>query len=300
MKQEVNSTPVFVVGTLFSGSTLLGHELTARLDNAQYIGEMTNFLRHSDMYAPKAADMPCSICNSQGRECPFLNTKLQHRLSYNNIPDVLKTMSHVFDKSVIIDGSKYVAWLQKALVQGFSGQQPRVIICTRNPFAFALSHRNRNGGELWQGANIWRDTYADALRTINHHGLAHVVVRYEDFILHRDKTVENLAPFLLSSLLPKADFSRCHASGGNWSAAVPFVGTKQMEKAVKKQGKRAADFVAHSRDYWAESPKIDTRWYQLSTSELTQITQTPGLADIATLLGYNLPRLILESREAAT
>lgn len=290
-------SPVFITGTLFSGSTLLGHELTARLRDVHYIGEMLNFTKLPGL-SHKAAPKPtCMVCNARGgKKCRFLTDSLRSELSYEDIPNIFARTAEVFDSRIIIDGSKYAAWLQRALSQGIAELSPKVLICVRNPFAFAVSHRNRSGEELWQAANAWRDTYIDALRTVNTGGLPTMVVRYEDFMADRTAFIDKIGSFLGTAPRSQADYELLHDCGGNWSASIPAVGTAQLEKTFQKldkspdgTGEAARRFVSHSTSYWSSELKPDTRWHQsLGRAEIAQITQTPLLTDLANLLGYNM------------
>lgn len=210
-------------------------------------------------------------------------------------------LARSFRVKVVIDGSKYVAWLQTALEQRHVATDMAavsVLLMVRNPVAFALSYRERTGQDLWQGAEIWRDTYVDALRTINTHGVPMTVLRYEDYMADPDGSRRHLAMFLGESMRKRPDPKRIHDIGGNWSSLVPYLGREDVEQRIgRMRGKQRAEaeaFVLTSKAYWNNTtPRIDTRWHHsLSAGDMGTIIGTPGLADIAVVLGYNLVDVI--------
>lgn len=294
-------TSVFVLGTLFSGSTLIGRDMTTRIKKAHYVGELNNFTQLPG-FSHKDAGMICGPCSLLGRDCRHFTDALRARVTYDDILGMHGELARSLGAAAILDGSKYVAWLRRAVEQKQADPANRtpisVILTARNPIAFAISHRNRTGEPLWQGAGIWRNTYVDALRTVNTHGLPHMVVRYEGYMARPERHLDRLAAFLHLPLRDRPDNSRIHDAGGNWSSFVPYVGKEQLEEHIGRlDGPARAEaelFVEKARPYWNnEKPKADTRWHRsLTTGEANAILSTPGLADIASLLGYNVADLV--------
>ncbi|MFD0901586.1 hypothetical protein [Actinomadura sediminis] len=292
---------VFVLGTLFSGSTLIGRDVTTRIKKAHYVGELNNFTQLPG-FSHQDAGTICGPCSLLGRECGHFTDALRERVTYDDILGMHEEFARSLGASAILDGSKYVAWLRRAVEQKRADPATRnpisVILTARNPIAFAISHRNRTGEPLWQGAGIWRNTYVDALRTVNTHGLPHMVVRYEGYMARPERHLERLAAFLHLPLRDKPDNSRIHDAGGNWSSFVPYVGKEQLDEHIGRlDGPARAEaekFVEKARPYWNnEKPKADTRWHRsLSTGEANAIVSTPGLADVASIVGYNLAELV--------
>ncbi|MBE1533138.1 sulfotransferase family protein [Actinomadura algeriensis] len=299
--QDGPPTSVFVLGTLFSGSTLIGRDVTTRIEGAHYVGELNNFTQLPG-FSHLDAGMICGPCSLLGRECRHFTDALRERVTYDDIPGMHAEFARTLGASAILDGSKYVAWLRRAVEQRNADPAKRtpinVILTARNPIAFAISHRNRTGEPLWQGAGIWRNTYVDALRTVNQHGLAHMVVRYEAYMARPERHLERLAAFLHLPLRDERDNGRIHDAGGNWSSFVPYVGKEQLNAHIEgltgPARAEAEKFVEMARPYWNnEKPKADTRWHRsLNAGEANAILGTPGLADIASLVGYNVAELV--------
>ncbi|MEV0668178.1 hypothetical protein ACIBI3_08385 [Actinomadura luteofluorescens] len=299
--QDRPPTSVFVVGTLFSGSTLLGRDMTTRIRSAHYVGELNNFTQLPE-YSHKNAARDCGPCSLLGKECLHFTDALREGVSYDDILGMHRRFARSLGVSVVIDGSKYVAWLRRAIEQQLADPANRAllnaIVTARNPIAFAISYRNRTGEPLWRGAGIWRDTYVDALRTVNTYGLPHIVVRYEDYIARPERSLERLADFLHLPLDPEPDNTRIHDTGGNWSSFVPYVGKEQLEGYIRRldgPGRaEAEDFVRHARAYWNdEKPREDTRWRRgLEAGEVNAVLSTPGVTDLANVLGYNVAEVV--------
>ncbi|WP_165966181.1 sulfotransferase [Actinomadura sp. 7K534] len=295
-------TSVFIVGTLFSGSTLLGRDLTTRIRKAHYVGELNNFTQFPGLSHEGTGRTMCGPCSILGKTCRHFTGALRDRVGHDDILGMHEQFARSLGASAIIDGSKYVAWLRHALEQQLAGPAdrptPHVIVTVRNPIAFAISHRNRTGEALWQGAGIWRDTYVDALRTANTHGLPSLVMRYEDYMADPERSLRRLGAFLHLPLEDEPDNTALHDTGGNWSSFVPYVGREQVEKHIERLGEgpreRTRNFVKHAKEYWNDGkPKEDTRWHRsLDAGEANAVLSTPGLADVASLLGYNVAEVV--------
>ena len=292
---------VFVVGTMFSGSTLIGRDVTTRVAGAHYVGELNNLTQFPG-FSHEDAGKGCGPCLLLGERCPHFTDELLDGVSYDDIPGMHRRLARSLDASAVIDGSKLVAWLRTAVEQRRGGQAggppPGVIVTARNPIAFAISLRNRTGEPLWQGAAIWRDTYVDALRTVNTYGLPNLVLRYEDHMADREGSLERLAGFLHLPLDAEPDNTRLHDTGGNWSSFVPYVGREHVDQCIERLDERlrgeAEKFVRDARAYWNDDkPREDTRWHRsLNPGEANAVLSTPGLADVASLLGYNVAETI--------
>jgi hypothetical protein len=299
--RDQHPASVFVTGTLFSGSTLIGRDLTTCIKKAHYVGELYNFTKFPGLSHPSSGRF-CGPCSLLGKECRHFTDALRESVTYDDILGMHRRLARSLDASVIVDGSKYVAWLRHAVEQQRADPADRtpvnVIMTARNPIAFALSHQNRTGEPLWQGAGIWRDTYFDALRTINTHGLPHLVVRYEDYMADPERVLERLGAFLHLPLNAEPDSTGLHDIGGNWSSFVPYVGKEQLEKHIEALDAdmrvEAETFLRNARTYWNDGkPKEDTRWHSsLHAGEAHAVLSTPGLPDIASLLGYNLAEVV--------
>ncbi|MFD0856388.1 hypothetical protein ACFQ07_29380 [Actinomadura adrarensis] len=298
--QDGPPTSVFVLGTMFSGSTLIGRDMTTRIKKAHYVGELHNYTQVPVLSHPESG-AGCGMCNITGKNCRHFTDELKKEASYEDIFDIHRRLARSLDASVVIDGSKFAAWLQRALRQ--QGSDPaqwapvKAIITVRNPVAYSISNRNRTGDPLWRSAGLWRDTYVDALRTVNISGLPSMVVRYEDYMANRDASLRRLAAFFGLPLESEPDNSSIHDTGGNWSSYVPYVNRDQFERHIERLGagrESAESFMRDSRAYWNDAePKEDTRWHgSLQSGEANVILSTPGLSDVANLLGYNVAEVV--------
>ncbi|MFI0405864.1 hypothetical protein [Actinomadura sp. 3N508] len=291
----------FVIGTLFSGSTLIGRAMTTRISGAHYVGELNNLTQFPGL-SHKTAARNCGPCSVLGKDCPHFTGKLREQVTYDDILGMHRRLARSLNASVIIDGSKYVTWLRLAIAQQQADPADRtrlnVIVTARNPIAYAISHRNRTGQALWQGASVWRDTYVDAVRTANTYGLPQLVMRYEDYMADTERSLERLSGFLNLPLNAAPDTSALHDTGGNWSSFVPYVGKAQVEKHMERFDgavrAEAEQFVRAARAYWNdEKPREDTRWHgSLDAADANALLSTPGLTDVAGLLGYNLVDIV--------
>ncbi|WUH98576.1 sulfotransferase domain-containing protein [Spirillospora sp. NBC_00431] len=292
----------FVIGTLFSGSTLIGRDMTTRIAGAHYVGELNNFTQFPGL-SHGTAGLNCGPCSVLGEECPHFTDTLREQVTYHDILGMHRRLARSLGSSMIIDGSKYVTWLRLAVAQQLAdpaaGRGPlNVIITARNPIAYSISHRNRTGETLWRGASIWRDTYVDALRTANTYALPHLVIRYEDYMADTERLLERLSGFLHLPLAAEPDRTVLHDTGGNWSSFVPYLGKEQVERHIERIGGAGRDeaekFVSPARTYWNdEKPKADTRWHRsLDADEANAVLGVPGLADVAGLVGYNVAEIV--------
>ncbi len=298
-------TSVFVVGTLFSGSTLIGRDITTHLENAHYFGELLNYTELPGLTHP-GSGWGCNPCRVLRNDiCPHFTPSLKATVTHEDILEMHNKLAASLSASVVVDGSKYVAWMRRALEQRdatSASTSIKAILTTRNPIAFAISHRHRTGEELWQAATIWRDTYIDALRTANTHGVPLLVVRYEDYMSSREHSLNQLSEFLNCALRAKPENQLLHDVGGNWSSLVPYASKDAMTRFInnmKDSGARAEAqaFVEHATSYWVDGePQADNRWKcSLESWEVGAVLGAPGLADIASILGYNIAELAAQA-----
>ena len=69
---------------------------------------------------------------------------------------------------------------------------------------------------------------------------------------------------------------------------------KTFERLSESARADAEEFVKHARAYWSDDkPKADTRWHRsLDAGEANTVLSTPGLADVASLVGYNVAEIV--------
>lgn len=167
MKKKIT----FIIGTPFSGSTLLGNILNM-IPDTTFIGEV-NRIRSFGQWEGTIENYnnECTICATEPyRECPVWNKeKLKKIDETSSIKNKYEELISDIKQSHIIDGSKSPDWIARVFDSGLEANF-QAIICTRNPWAFALSHKgatmNNNGvpAQAFQAAENWRDIYTHALR----------------------------------------------------------------------------------------------------------------------------------------
>lgn len=188
---------VFIIGTAYSGSTLLGLSLNAHSQMA-YIGE-TSRIRKLDnkFHIANYPTLNCFYCLINHKPCPLWNEHTEKEIELDSIFSVTR---RIMKKPVIIDGSKLTHWISLLQSKGNLNSSTKLIILVKNPFAFANSAANRENYKPWVGANIWRDTYYDAIRFANRHNLPHLLVRYEEFAMEPKKFLEKICVFFGSGV----------------------------------------------------------------------------------------------------
>ena len=282
---------VYVVGTTYSGSTLLGNALNGHPD-VFHAGEISRLPAFG--LGPEAHD--CMLCRVQGRPCPVWNDDTRERVSAAGPVEAVPMLRDVTGSPVVIDSSKYVDWLRRATEGGGRGlgRSIRVLLTLRNPFGFAASVHRTDGLAAWEAANIWRDTVYDAMRLLGRLALPFVVVRYEDFAFEPEPLLRRICDVLSLEWTPGVlEFwnRESHALGGNPHAYVWYPGyVNAVDYGSEFAADRSIAESFHSRQFggWA-----DDRWRsELSGSDLDQILQTPMLSAMADLAGYNLRALL--------
>jgi hypothetical protein len=214
-----------------------------------------------------------------------------------------KLLDHFQDElggSAVVDGSKHPSWLRAVLADQPADPDRMVTFVTaRSPFAFCDSYRVRTGCPIWQAANIWRDVYYDGLRQVNRAGLPHLVVRYESFALEPESVLRPACALLGIDYQVGMRFFQglpSHDIGGNLNvfAAVPDLGDRPSVAAFQERMPERWTKLRHqSESYWGKpfGGWVDDKWQtHMSAEDLEQIMQTPGLVDVANLLGYELTR----------
>src|SRR6266849_437960 len=136
---ETGSHAAFLIGTYFSGSTLLGNCLNAHpsIFFAGEIDRLEAFRRDPDW--AHARERGCRLCSTEGEyDCPAWPRAFLDALT--PLDDISRYRA-VLDRTqapILLDGSKRLDWLRSLHDAGLTSGVS-VIICTRNPFAFANS-----------------------------------------------------------------------------------------------------------------------------------------------------------------
>jgi hypothetical protein len=290
---EEGRRTTFLVGTPFSGSTLLGNCLNAHpsIFFAGEIARLTAFRRADD--AVTEGEEGCRLCAARGEhECPAWPRDFSAALA--PLADIARYRA-ILDHAkapILVDSSKGVDWLNALHDAGLTAGVT-AIICARNPFAVAHSRAQGEPRVNPTAAAIaWREFYVQAIRSLARRGIPSLVVRYETFAFDPAATLRRICDFLGLPVDPGMMTyweTPSHAIGGSGHA---FVRDANFTAAALNE--READALS----YFADKPFggwVDDRWTQgLSDEEMRQIMAVPTLNDVAALLGYDLSWFIGE------
>ncbi len=276
---------VFIVGTPYSGSTVVGEYLN-NYKNTLFVGELARFEtlhKNNLLYEQPSVCLSCALNNN---ECPIFNHKLSGKL--NNVQPLAahKIIAKATNSAVIIDGSKFVDWLRIATAsKEINDVTVRAIICVKNPFSFVescLAREENNSVPIYQLANLWRDTYFDCLRTISKNNLPFLVLRNEDFSNGNSTLYKNILTFANSDIKRK---KQLHAIGSNPGV---LEGRKYSPEFLQKiENSKQFSYLIH-REFLKKGKIKRFKKSKLSVAQKLEVLQTPGLVDLATVLGYDL------------
>lgn len=288
---QAENINVYIIGTAFSGSTLIGNALNAHPE-AAYFGEISH-LPEFDRGKPHYD--ACMLCWPAGKDCPVWHKETIAQLIEAGPGGSLDALRKISNTPIVIDGSKKLEWLRRTLTEKPSTTKSLVILATKNPFAYTASHMHNDPVPNWVAANTWRDTIYDALRTLNTFSIPFLTVKYEDFASNSEVMLKRINSFLSLDFSPnQLEYwkSPVHALGGNPGAYANYPEFKDFAKYWQKYPN--ANWEAKSKVFQGKKlGEVDTGWIKRLSSEDVQIVlSTPNLVDLATVLGYNLADLL--------
>ena len=301
----------YFLGTNFSGSTVFGQALGAH-PSATYLGEVDRLVHFPLTFFADEPEATCHSCELAGRPCPVWTADRVSTARSTRYGDLMAYFAVEFGSPVLVDGSKHPNWFRYVLAEQPADADRTVAFLTvRSPFAFCDSYRTRTGCQTWEAANIWRDVYYDGLRQVGQTGVPSMVVRYEQFARDPETVLRPACTLLGIGYDDGMRYFRSrpsHDLGGNHGV---YAVARDESGAVSSIAARvpAAGGSAGTRDQseaHGEKPFggwVDEKWQRrLSAEDVEQVLQTPGLADLANLLGYELTREVAawESHRLAT
>jgi hypothetical protein len=300
----------FLVGTNFSGSTVFGQALGAHSSMA-YLGEVDRAARFEETMWQDEPDPGCHYCELHGERCPVWTPERLEAVRGLPRGKLMSYFEGELGCPVLVDGSKHPNWLRSVLADE-PVDRDRVVafVTARSPFAFCDSFRFRTGCPTWQAANIWRDVYYDAVRQVNRSRIPSMVVRYEDFALDPAPVLRSACTLLGADYeegMPYFQGRPSHDIGGNFNVlAAPEKAAEEFSADAFRE-RVAQSWTAkrqQSEVYWGKpfGGWVDDKWQRNTTEDdIEFVLQTPGLADVANLLGYELSKDVLawERRRAA-
>lgn len=280
---------IFILGTPFCGSTLLGNALNAHPDMffAGEIDRLSAFSRHPDPVTS------CRICGSHhDRDCSFWSREFIKALDgIDTVHARYQAIRARSPKPVLIDGSKNVDWLNTLHDAGIN-RGVGAIVCARTPFAYVRSEMGATDVSPFVAATGWRDVYTHILRSLAGRGVPTIVIRYEDFAFNPPPAIEKICNFVGrpsdDSMLRYWE-APAHPLGGNDGAYLRFPNFQFDTTDARESWKP---------DYFAQKPFggwIEDKWItELTEQDLRQIMSVPMISDVAGMLGYDLTWFLCE------
>jgi hypothetical protein len=290
---------VFLIGTYFSGSTLLGNCLNAHpsIFFAGEVDRLEAFRREPDWTHQR--EKGCRLCSTQAESnCPAWPSEFLEKIRPLDDLSAYRAVIERTEAPILLDGSKRIDWLNSLYDSGLKSNV-KAIICARTPFSFAKSS---DGGTQPIGpmaaATSWRDFYLHALRSLAGRGIPSLVVRYEDFAFKPEPSIRRVCEFLNIPFDPVTlNYWQVpsHAVGGNGGAYLR--NTNFTPSALDKDEKWKLDYFSNKPfGGWIEDKWIDG----LTDAAVRQIMSVPMLNDVASLLGYDLAWFLAERTRIRT
>lgn len=278
---------VFVVGTAYSGSTLLGNALNGHREIA-HAGEISRL----PAFGLGDEVRKCLLCATADRECPIWDTALAGELDAAAPGEALAVLRPRYGVPVLVDGSKHPEWLARCLAAPSRLVSPFVVLATRSPFAYADSARRRVGWEPAHAGSVWCEVVTAALALVAHHGLPSMVVRYEDFALRPAMVLARVVDALglgFDERMLTFWQHDLHCVGGNAGAYVWF-DEHRRSGAFATDADAAVGEAYRARRFggWA-----DEKWREhLAPGDVAAVLDVPAIHTVATMAGDDLDALV--------
>lgn len=286
---------VFIVGTMYSGSTYLGGLLAANLD-AAYAGEMAHLPKFMEDYRLYDERIGCLICSAEDRECPVWSPGVIAAAENAGPGGSMEVLRQRTGKQLVVDGSKFPEWLRLATNDAAASTgSPTVVLAVRSPLRYSLSAAGATGEAVWVAAQWWRDTYTDALRTVSRRGLPMVVVRNEDVRANPQRVVASVAG-LVGHPVPTevVPAESTHSIAGNLWVQKGY--SHQTAELHYKLGLRK-DGDGPPQERWDNvakgasiSERIRPQTRDDAVTHAQAVLDCPGLPELAQNLGYEIAR----------
>jgi hypothetical protein len=289
-------TICFIVGSLFSGSTLLGNSLNGSPE-VIFLGE-TDRLRYFRRYetSPDYYVDRSILSENTHIPCEFWDKSLLTKIKWLPIGEAFQEIIERAGTSIVLDGSKNIDWLIHLYPNLIEEFNIVAIVATRNPFAFCSSYMNLNQVSAWAAAEVWRNVYSHTLRCLASYSIPNIVVRYEDFAFDPEQILkQKLTKFLgIPFHQQMMEYWQVpnYALGGNTGAYLQFQQFQQAKLNSSEQWKP---------DYYQDKPFggwVSERWLDiLDEDQIAEIASLDGVMATAFNLGYNLTALIRQHRD---
>ncbi|WP_298224356.1 sulfotransferase [Acidocella sp.] len=296
---------IFIVGSSFCGSTIIGNTLNShsQVFHAGEVDRLSLFRRYHGADETYLLNS-CGLCGLDDKaHCPVWDDLPPPPATPQEAVSLYRTLMARGGKEVALDGSKNVDWL--AYLHDHGLRNAGAILLSRNPLAFAKSHRDATGAPVWQGVEIWRNIYNHTLRSLITRQIPFISMRHADLTSNPQGFYARLLEFMgLDGMVDVEQYFQfpVHALGGNVGAFVRYRDfNAQRYEAREAQNKRPLG-VMEIEEKQARQKRggtwRDTAWMQsIPDAEAGAALNLPGVADTMSLLGYSAYELFMAKQK---
>jgi len=181
---------VFVVGTPFSGATLLSQMLGAHpgIFNA---GDVAHTLDAN------AAGSACGACAAAGHACAVWDHPAVAIACGQGPCGVYDALAEATGCDTIVDASKTGRWLAARINDPTAGGWPtHIILCTSDPLLAVRAHGAMTGEAATACATLWHDQNAALLQAALASGCPVLHLKFDDLAAQTDATLRRACEFV--------------------------------------------------------------------------------------------------------
>jgi hypothetical protein len=294
---------LFVVGSPYSGSTLLANALNGH-DLIANAGEVSACFAEF----PFGVKTPfCPLCGAAAEPCPVWTPDFIAQVLHAGPSRALALFRQRVGSPVVVDSSKFPDWLALAWNQGGAPSSVApvvpvptgVIVIARNPLAYHASNRRRTGASAWTSVKEWVHCYQTALEWLDEHETMRHLMTYESLAQQPEVALKRVVEtFGLSWDEHMLHFwnKPMHALNGNAGAYMWYPGFAHRAEFERAEDVgAAAAYVERPFGGW-----VDDKWYGACTDADidAMLTGVPGqaLRRLCGEFGYDLDQLIDQAR----
>lgn len=261
----------FILGTPFCGSTIFARTLATQPDTFD-LGEIDRLSVMGENEFGLDIEHACETCAAQKQRCPVLGPDYLSQLRLIDRPSALYDLvEHHSGAQTILDGSKHAYWFRKMMADPGVASRARAILLVRHPAPFMTRFARYNRhlepfAALLQGAETWRSTYMDLLRSLFACQARFIVLRLDHFRANPDAVAQYAAGFL---------GTECPMTGGRLSNSAPHTIGGNPDLAA--------------RTSLEETTSILSETFGVTSEQRAAMQFTPGLSDLAVnVFGFQL------------
>jgi hypothetical protein len=275
----------FIVGTPYSGSTLLANALNAH-SAIITAGELSACFPDFPL---GVQDPFCPVCAAANQPCPLWTKEFISRVRAIGPRNAIDLIRQVSGSPVVVDASKFPDWLDYVYKDEPVDTPIKIVFILRCPFAFHASNARRADVPAERSANQWLYV-ADAIERVTLRlGADKLNVHYEDFALDPKPILASICHYLgihdeSERMIRFWEFP-IHALNGNAGAYIWYETFRENGLFERAEDVLIAnEYKAHGFGGWK-----DDKWEkQVSDADIHTIMSCPGLVKKAKQLGSPL------------